>query len=376
MKGNQNNTNNITAENSIDIIHLVINIWNERKLVSIVTMSFFIIGCFVALLSPVVYTSQTTFVPQVSGGDEMSSANNRLGSLASLAGININQTEMKSDSYLSPLVYTNIIDSEEFSLKLLDEELINLNADKFTIKEYLLSKESSFNFDPIGFIKKYTIGLFVDNETNIINSDVLENYNFISKVDYSLIKSFRQKFNIELNEKLGYIRVLAFDENAFISSQIVEQTTKSLQSKIIEIRTNKIKERLEFSKEQYELKQAEFDILQKKLAEFKDSNKNISTATFMSQLQKLESEYQLQQNILINLAAEYNNNKIKLNKDTPIFSVIDEVSVPNERSEPNRSIIVFSYVFLGFALSVGFIVVKNSLIKFINEIKDYIFIKK
>ena len=152
MKGNQNNTNNITDENSIDIIPLLINIWNERKLVSIVTMSFFIIGCFVALLSAVVYTSQTTFVPQVSGGDEMSSANNRLGSLASLAGININQTEMKSDSYLSPLVYTNIIDSEEFSLKLLDEELINLNADKFTIKEYLLSKESSFNFDPIGFI--------------------------------------------------------------------------------------------------------------------------------------------------------------------------------------------------------------------------------
>ena len=69
------------------------------------------------------------------------------------------------------------------------------------------------------------------------------------------------------------------------------------------------------------------------MADFKDSNKNISTARFMSELQKLESEYQLQQNILMTLASEYNNNKIKLNKDTPIFSVIDEVSVPNERSE-------------------------------------------
>ena len=28
----------------------------------------------------------------------------------------------------------------------------------------------------------------------------------------------------------------------------------------------------------------------------------------------------------MNLASEFNNNKIKLNKDTPIFSVIDEVS--------------------------------------------------
>ena len=143
-----------------------------------------------------------------------------------------------------------------------------------------------------------------------------------------------------------------------------------MQSKIIEIRTNKIKARLEFSKEQYELKQAEFDILQMKLAEFKDSNKSISTASFMSELQKLESEYQLQQSILINLASEYNNNKIKLNKDTPIFSVIDEVSVPNQRSKPQRILIVLVFVFLGLIFSVGFILAKESVIDLVKKIKE------
>ena len=248
--------------------------------------------------------------------------------------------------------------------------MINYSGDKFTVKEYLLSKESSFNFDPIGFIKKYTIGIFTNEETSIINTDVLENYNFIDKVDYNLSLLFRQKFNIELNEKEGYIKVLAVDEDPFISSQLVDKVTRSLQYKIIEIRTNKIKERLEFSKEQYEIKQSEFDILQKKLAEFKDSNKNISTARFRSELQKLESEYQLQQNILINLASEYNNNKIKLNRDTPIFSVIDEASVPNKRSKPNRTLIVIICVFLGLVLSVGFVLVKDSVINLIKEFKD------
>ena len=284
--------------------------------------------------------------------------------------INLSTNEVTSDSYLSPLLYTNIIDSEEFSLDLLTEELINLNAEKFTIKEYLLSKESSFNFNPIGFIKKYTIGLFLNNEISEVNSDILKNYNFISDEDYYLLYSFRGKFTVELNEKEGFIIVLATDEDAFISSQLVELITKSLQSKIIDIRTNKVKERLEFSKEQYELKQGEFDILQKKLAEFKDSNKSISTARFMAELQKLESEYQLQQNILINLASEYNNNKIKLNKDTPIFSVIDEVSVPNIRSAPKRSQLVIIYVFLGLILSVGFVLGKAPLMNIIKEIKD------
>ena len=368
MKNDSTNLHNKMQVDSIDIVPILKNIWKERRLIIKTSITFFFIGCFVALLSPIVYTSQTIFVPQVS--DNNSTSNNKLGSLASLAGININTTEMTSDSYLSPLLYTNIIDSEEFSFDLLTEELINLNAEKFTIKEYLLSKEGLLNFDPIGFIKKYTIGLFLNNETNEINGDLLKNYNFISNEDFKLLGSIRSKYNIELNEKEGYIKVVATDKNPFISSQLVEKITKNLQSKIIEIRTNKIKERLEFSKEQYELKQLEFDFLQKKLAEFKDSNKNISTARFMAELQKLESEYQLQQNILINLASEYNNNKIKLNKDTPIFSVIDEVSVPNQRSKPKRGQLVIIYVFLGLVLSVGFILGKSTLMNLIKEIKD------
>lgn len=369
MKDNNIYIDDNMREDSIDIAAILKNIWKEKRLIIKTSISFFFIGCFVALLSPVIYTSQTTFVPQVSG-DDMSQTNNKLGSLASIAGININSTPMTSDSYLSPLVYTNIIDSEEFSLRLLSEELINLNGDKFTIKEYLLSGTSYFSFNPIGFIKKYTIGLFLNNETNEINADLLKNYNFINDEDFNLLHSFRKKFTIELNEKEGYIKVFATDTDPFISSQLVGLITKSLQSKIIEIRTNKIKERLEFSKEQYEIKQLEFDILQNELAEFKDSNKNISTARFMAQLQKLETEYQLQQNILMNLASEYNNNKIKLNKDTPIFSVIDEVSIPNQRSEPQRGFLVIIYVFLGLVLSVGFILGKSSLINLINELKN------
>jgi len=368
MKGNKTNINNNPEEDSIDILIQLKKIWKERMLIIKTLAIFFIIGCIVALLSPVVYTSQTTFVPQISGDDM--STKNRLGSLASLAGINLSPTEETSDSYLSPLVYTNIVDSEEFSLRLLNEELIKLNGDKFTVKEYLLSNGNYFNFDPIGFIKKYTIGLFLNNETHEINNDLLINYNFINDEDFNLINSFRKKFTIELIQTEGYIKVIATDKNPFISSQLVNKITKSLQSKIIEIRTNKIKERLEFSKKQYELKQFEFDILQKKLAEFKDSNKNISTASFRSQLQKLESEYQLQQNILFNLASEYNNNKIKLNKDTPIFSVIDEVSVPNIRSKPKRSLLVIIYTSIGFVLSVAFILGKDPAINLIKEIKQ------
>ena len=130
-----------------------------------------------------------------------------------------------------------------------------------------------------------------------------------------------------------------------------------------------MRERLKYSKEQYESKQIEFDILQNSVAEFKDSNKRISTAQFLSKLQKLESEYALQENILVNLASEYNNNKIQLNKNTPIFSVIDEVSIPSKRSRPLRSLIVLIYMFLGMVLSITFIQAKEPLIKLFDKVR-------
>ena len=362
--------NNFSEEDSIDIIALLKNIWGEKKLIIKVTISFFIIGCIVALLSPVVYTSENTFVPQTS--DQNSSSVKGLGSLASLAGINLNAEASSSiDNYLSPLLYTKITESNEFKINLINEEIIKLNGDQLALKDYLLEDKGSFNF--IGFITKpisLFIGLFKKDDNKFVNSEITESYIFISDEDFSIINSLKNKFLVETNEKEGYIKVFGYDKDAFISTQITKIVTELLQLRIISLRTNKIKAQLNFSKEQYEIKQVEFDLLQKKLAEFKDSNKTISTARFMSELQKLESEYQLQQNILMNLASEYNNNKIKLNKDTPIFSVIDEVSVPNEKSEPKRSLLVIIYVFLGLLLSVGFVLGKDPVINLIKEIKD------
>ncbi len=334
---------------SIDVIEILKKLWSNKKMILKISSISLLIGIIVAIFSPVVYTAQTTFVPQTS---ESGSSVRGLGSLASLAGININDKMNSSsiDKYTSPFLYPKIVDSEEFSISLIDEEIYyDLNGNKTTIKDYVTSKSG---FNPLAFIKRYTIGLFVSNNDEIITfPEINKEYNFISPDDYAAIKIFRSKFSIELDEKQGYIKVIAYDKNPLVSTQIVKLVTRNLQSSIISLRTSKIKEQLDYSEKQYKLKQNEFEILQNKLAEFKDSNKNISTAVFMAELQKLESEFLLQQSILTNLASEFNNNKIKLNKDTPIFSVIDEVSVPNERSKPKRSFIALTFLIIGIITS-------------------------
>ena len=371
MKDGANNTksyNNIDTD-SIDIIANLKKVWTGRKLIIKLTALSFVIGCIVALTSPVIYVSDTSFVPQTS--DYNSSSSKGIGSLASLAGINLDIGASSGlDNYISPLLYSKIIEADEFSITLVNEEVVLLNGDRLTIKDYLLLSPNNFNL--LEFIKKYTIGLFKRSKKNEeIPEELFKDYNFISKDDYNIIQSFKEKFSIEANKQEGYIIVSASDKNAFISTQLVKLVTKNLQSRIISLRTNKIKDQLDYSKEQYFKKKKEFEVLQKKLAEFRDANKNISTAVFLSELEKLETEYKLQQNILMSLGSEYNSNKIKLNKNTPIFSVLDEVSVPNKRSKPKRKFIVLIYMFSGIAISIGYILIKD----YFNEIIQKIIMK-
>tara|TARA_B100001564_G_scaffold353430_1_gene362340 strand:+ start:2345 stop:3466 length:1122 start_codon:yes stop_codon:yes gene_type:complete len=367
---NNNSPLNIREESIDDIIISILNkIWKGRNLIKNTIIIFFIIGCAKALLSPIVYESQTTFIPQTS--DQNSSNNKGYAQLASLAGINLNAESISSlDNYISPLLYYKITESDEFSLDILNEELTFIDGSKSTVKEYILSMSNNILAKIIGFIKKYTIGLFsqdLKNETH--DGNFPSEYNFINDDDYNIIKAFQKKFTIELNKKEGYVKVLAYDRDAFISTQLVKLVTKNLQSRIISLRTNKIKEQLEYTEVLYKQKRDEFEKLQMTLAEFKDSNKSISTSVFLSKLQMLQSEFDLQKSILTSLASEFNNNKIKLNKDTPIFSVIDEVSVPNVRSEPRRKIIVITYLIAGIFLSILYLLTKETFIELIRKIK-------
>ena len=337
-------------ENLIDLVGVGKKLYVGRKTIINLSSIFFVIGLIVSLIIPPEYKSEITFIPQTS--DQSTTTNRGIGSLASLAGINLNN-DPSLDNYISPLLYYKIIDSDEFSAFLINQILIFEDSSSVSVRDYISSPSKINNF----------LGTKAENDDTY---KLIQNFNYISDKDFRIIKLFREKFSIEANKNEGYIKVEARDRNPIVSTQIVELVTKHLQSIIISLRTNKIKEQLNYSQKQYIDKKNEFEFLQQKLAKFRDRNKSISTAIFLSELQKLESEFQLQQSILLNLATEYNNNKIKLNNNTPIFSVIDQVSIPNEKSSPAKIYIILIFSVIGLLISIIYLL-------FIDSIKELIF---
>ena len=101
-----------------------------------------------------------------------------------------------------------------------------------------------------------------------------------------------------------------------------------------------------------------------------NQNINISSSLYQNKLNRIESELSIAQSVVQQLASQVEQAKLKVNKDTPVFTIIKPVTVPFGKSAPSRSIIVIVFLFLGLILSAGYILIKDPLIKIFNELKS------
>lgn len=70
-----------------------------------------------------------------------------------------------------------------------------------------------------------------------------------------------------------------------------------------------------------------------------------------SKTEQLKTEYELSSGVLTELAKELEHAKIRLQEETPYFSLIKPITIPTEKSSPNRLKILVYFAFAGFVLA-------------------------
>ena len=359
-------SNQQVSEDEIDLIELFKKFYLEKKFIFKVTLFAFVFGILYALFQPNEYTSSTTFIPQLSSG--LKTGGSSLSGLASLAGINIGS--MESSSQFPPTLYPQVVNGIPFQLDLLSSE-ITFNNKASNVKNYFLENKSSFNI--FGIIKKYTIGLpslilgsFKNQEVKLVESEIFS----VSDEDQGLFNTLNGALSLSLNEKEGFITISFTDNNKNVAAQITQIAQNLLQEKIIEFKNKSSKEMLDFALKQYSEKKESYEKLQDERAIFVDKNINISSSLFQNKLSRLESEVNISESIVQQLASQVEQAKLQVNKDTPVFTTIKPVTIPFERSAPKRSLIVITFLFLGFVLSCGYVLVKEPASDILKSIKS------
>jgi len=346
----------VFEDNTIDLIALLKQIYQGRKLIILTALAAAILGVIVALSTPNTYTSGVTFIPQTGGDSKPSS---KLSGLASLAGINLGS--MGGGSDIPPTLYPQIISSVPYKLDLLDESIV-LKDHSVVLRDYLGGNSGS---SVLGIIKKYTIGLpgMIISALRGSNSESLiysESQLYqISERDRNLFEQLNTKLVLSLNVKEGFVTLKFSDSNKYVAAQVAERAKELLQERIIEFKNQSARELLNFTTKQYQENKASYEALQDSIAIFKDRNLNISSSLYQNRLDRLARELSIASSVVEQLASQVEQAKLQVNKDTPVFTIIEPVSVPFERSSPVRSLIVMIWIFMGVVLSIGYILVKD-----------------
>jgi hypothetical protein len=246
-----------------------------------------------------------------------------------------------------------------------------LNDEEILVKEYFSNQGSSLNI--LGTIKKYTIGLpslvlgsFNSEKVVTTKSEIYS----VSQEDNELFGAISNALSLSINDKEGFITISFIDNDKNIAAQITQIAQTLLQKKIIEFKNQSSSEMLDFAIEQYAEKKNSYEKLQDERAVFVDKNINISSSLFQNKLSRIESEVNISASIVQQLASQVEQAKLQVNKDTPVFTTIQPVTIPFERSAPKRSLTVIVFGFLGIISSVGYVLVKEPLNEILKSIKS------
>lgn len=349
----------------IDLIELLKKVWDAKWFVLKTTLVCLLIGVFVAIFSKKQYTATTMVVPQTSSGSVLGS----LGGLAAMAGINLGGT--KDGEVIVPKLYPKIAQSIPFEQEMIKTPITIEGVGEVTYQQYYQEYAKP---SVLGVIKKYTIGLpgvilssFKGKKQQAISDENQEEGNkiyVVTEEEKDLYKQLAEQLSIDVNDKEGYINLSFTMEEPLAAAQMLQKAQEYLQNAITEIKIQKVQEQLTFIGERYEEARKDFEKKQMLLASFDDTNKGLISLRSQTSRTKLQSEYNLAYNVYSELAKQLESQKIKVKEDTPVFAVIEPVSVPIEKSAPKRGMILVVWTMVGFVIGVGMIFVKDFLKEF------------
>ena len=359
MEQIQNQNNMPVEEQEIDLVELIQKMWINRWLIAKVAAVFVVVGVLVALFSPKVYTASCDIVP-----DTGKSGSSKMSSLAALAGVNLNGGE--DVAALSPMVYKNIMDGTTFRKELMQTK-INFEgiAEPVSFFDYYTSEEYN-KPSVLGYIKKYTIGLpFVI--LNAIRGEQPEpDYSGVgksegpaletlSKDEFDAMTILGQSVALSLDSKNGYVTITTNMPEAVAAAQLAQATVVLLQKYITEFKIAKVQSNLDFVQSRYDEAKKNFEEIQVRRAAFRDANVNTNKYSARVEAEKLDAEYTLAMNLYSELAAQLEQSKIEVKKDTPMLTVVRPVTIPYKKSKPQRMTILFAFTFLGVVAGAGLV---------------------
>lgn len=342
-----------SADIEISITDIIAFFKKNQKSIAIWGISLAMIGVIYALLAQKEFESKTQLMPELQSTSALGKMGG-LSALAGLAGIDLNQ--MSSTDAVRPDLYPNILQSLPFSLYLLKETVYVSELKKtMTIESYLILKNKSWTSDLFSNSSKTQLELLDPKKS----SKAFE----LTKPQQEIVADLQKRVNVAFDRKTGVIAINAKMPDPVVAATAAQKAVDYLKDYVTSYRTDKARNQVQFLGRQVVDAKKRYQNAEAKLAQFRDQNRFLALQTAKIEEQRLQADYMLAQNLYNNLSQQYEQAKIRVEEETPVFKTLEPATIPLTRSEPKRSLIVLGFGLIGIIIGTAISILKNNTLK-------------
>jgi uncharacterized protein involved in exopolysaccharide biosynthesis len=352
----ENNQLEDNGEISINFGEIFRTLKSYRILIATCAVLFAALGAIYSLTQPNEYSSNAKLLPELdskSGG-----SGGGLKSLAGLAGIDLGGGSSGGEA-IRPDLYPNIVQSAPLLQEVLKAKIYSTKHKKWqTVLDFLSEKQDSAPIDLGGdpSDEEEVSDVKIDKvPTNAISADLMK----LNKKEQAAINKLRASVVLEIDKKSGVISLTTKLTNAVAAANITSLIQHYLTKYVTDYRTQKARKELSFLEKRLSESRARYDQALFTLSAYRDQNMNLFLNVAKDREKKLQYEVDMAYNLYTTISGQYEESKVKLHRETPVFKVLEPAQVAIQKDGPKRSLITIGFMFVGVFLALIYVFFKT-----------------
>lgn len=344
-------------ENQISLQDVILFFRTNIRKATLWGLLFSSIGAIYSFNAQKEYESKAVILPEITSSSALSKIGG-LGALAGLAGIDLSQ--MSGTDAIRPDLYPSVTQSLPFTLHLLQQKVFITSLQKtLTLETYFESLNES-----------WLIKLAQNEPEPKLDPKQFSLTLELSKKQENIVKQIQKRIVTTFDKKTGIITINTKMPDPVVAATVARMSVEYLKEYVTNYRTDKSKKQMLFLQERANEAKIRYQNSESALASYRDRNGFLVLNSAKIAEQRLQSEFMLAQNVYNGLVQQYEQAKIRVEEETPVFKILEPAKIPLKKSEPKRMTIICVLGFMGFILSFIYEIIKqvwkNSIINTIS----------
>jgi uncharacterized protein involved in exopolysaccharide biosynthesis len=169
-----------------------------------------------------------------------------------------------------------------------------------------------------------------------------------------LVGTLGSRLTVAMDRKTSILTITGTMPDPYAAADLVRVSSERLMERLIAYESRKAQEQVRFVTAQYRLAETRYARTERALAAFMDRNRTLLSATSQIERDRLRRDHDLAFELYQQLSRELEQARLKMNQDTPVFTVLEQVTVPNGRSSPPRARLLVTSLLVGLLVGIGY----------------------